>query len=1547
MDIQMDIQMPAGLRPLAYLAGSAWPADASESGMDRIAAAWYQTAAGFSALIPELKRVCAATQNVLGGHTAQAAHNQFGLLFAGEFAMDKLVAAQCGLGDLARQDATELQALKLNIILTLLVTAALIAWDEINAPATGGSSLADIPVAKQTAAEAIRELESQVADGLEAALAEALPKTTVSRLTARGEQAGAAAVLQLGNSAASALVTGLVQEGGVEGIQGVEGRGGFNLGRIFKTAELMAVGAGVGGPVGGLVGEVAGDLPHVVNRVVAGAAAAEASVAVPTVADGGPVDPAILGLGILGAAHSAVGGANHGGSQGHAESGGPPADTTPHRAAGFDTARGGESASGQASTARNGTASGMDSTTKGVVPAAQSATAPGTPAVPAGRDRVGGPPSNTSPNPGDRSTRLAEGSTAASANRTDAADREGRSATAPTPGPAAAGADGIRPDGAPVAERGPAADNLPRALAAEVHADHLPAGAQAAHSPITRLESSNREGILDPSITSPPAVDIQPVTDTANPTRADPTTDQHAALADSPTAGDSPTGPPATPAGGTSDTVGDGARNRRGEPGDFGGDGSHRGGAGGGGGDGGTRSGEDGGDDFARAQRTHCAEDPTVGQADASNADTVVRFSEVRLPGQPEFEAPCESANYEFEKELTDAARGAIEAAGGRALNSRVGLVGGEHPRVVIVDWEGSDHDAALTTTLDQFPELAAALTERGAHIQYLSGRVDPHAKIQLSEIDSPEVRSATIESGWWQGAEVMYWRDSEGYWCPVPRNVPLDRIPPAHTGSGLTASHPLRQQYHGEDDWNIPRFRRRHNLSAAELEATRVFVGPDGRLYRAADGTPFHVGDSAMAMFVMDRSANLYALDPFSTEIFERLHHSSFFAGAPVAAAGEIRALYGRLLVMADRNGHYWATANANDLGLQLLCNRDGLVLADGFLRFDHHTVVRESTLTDDLDLGRHLIDGTSLPGVKHPRGGVDESAAAREDHQPHDANTTTHRRNDPDRGLDNPAAKPGSDHPNNPESQRQNQAGEDHPAPDHTGSDVQKPRDEDRPVGDSQRVVDGGPSKDVGVIKAGHGDSDPGHGEPESRNGGGNGSDGPDMPGPGAAGGDDLAGGDAWPRRILVYCDRWGRNNGMETLNMDLCRGWADAGREVYVRVRREAEAAVPPGVTVIGPRNGKPAGLADLPESVDLVIGHGHDGGMAAVAAVEHRYPDAKSIHLLHLLPMAWYTLAKTPHIGRARLAADIYIARHVDLVSGVGEVLTAEALASSSMGGRASVLELPPMLTMAEQPPLPSPDAPERVLLFGRTDDPLKGAEEAARIVSQRRSRGHDTRLVTVGGDPQTLRQARGRLAALVGEPDAVEVLPRTSNPEELKAIIRSATLVIMPSRIESFGLVATEAIEHGVPVMMPSSSGAGRFLTGLSGYREAAERFNLVEQHFGAPPSVDAWIERLDAVLDDLPAAWANARQLQERLASFTPQHSAEHLVNAARNARSDPPLQGTPARARVKAIGWGVSVYPYGDEAGDHDLILAVADAMETDPKVKAAIAGIAPVNFV
>ncbi|MEV4124616.1 hypothetical protein [Nocardia sp. NPDC049707] len=391
---------------------------------------------------------------------------------------------------------------------------------------------------------------------------------------------------------------------------------------------------------------------------------------------------------------------------------------------------------------------------------------------------------------------------------------------------------------------------------------------------------------------------------------------------------------------------------------------------------------------------------------------------QIRLPGLSETVLAWKSPNYEFEGALDAVARTAIEAAGGRALTDRVGLVDDVAPRVLIADWEGADHDAALTAALDQFPELAAALTQPGARIQYLSGRVDPYDNILLSDIDSPELVSAAIESGPWQGIELTYWQDTEGYWCPVPQNVPLDRIPPARTGSDLSSSHPLRADYRGENNESLPIFRRVHYMSEAQREATRVFVGPDGRLYRAVDGTPFHAArtngnraQAGWAMFVMDSSANLYA---DTSEIPGILHHSSFLAGAPVSAAGSLKVPHGRMVAMDDQNGHHWANAESNDHGLRQL-RAQGLVTADGFQQYDHKIQVRESTLpepeagqetdaaeartSDDLDLPESSTEQQPdrTTGAWHPHLPGSEHAA---DPAAYPGQLITHVEDNPDSG-------------------------------------------------------------------------------------------------------------------------------------------------------------------------------------------------------------------------------------------------------------------------------------------------------------------------------------------------------------------------------------------------------------------------------------------------------------------------------------------------------------------------------------------------------------------
>lgn len=76
------------------------------------------------------------------------------------------------------------------------------------------------------------------------------------------------------------------------------------------------------------------------------------------------------------------------------------------------------------------------------------------------------------------------------------------------------------------------------------------------------------------------------------------------------------------------------------------------------------------------------------------------------------------------------------------------------------------------------------------------------------------------------------------------------------------------------------------------------------GMLFDTADGRSAHNVDSdGRAIFVMDEHGNLYA------SLEQRLgyfHHSSFFGGNPVAAAGELIVKDGRIELVTDHSGHY-----------------------------------------------------------------------------------------------------------------------------------------------------------------------------------------------------------------------------------------------------------------------------------------------------------------------------------------------------------------------------------------------------------------------------------------------------------------------------------------------------------------------------------------------------------------------------------------------------------------------------------------------------------------
>lgn len=115
------------------------------------------------------------------------------------------------------------------------------------------------------------------------------------------------------------------------------------------------------------------------------------------------------------------------------------------------------------------------------------------------------------------------------------------------------------------------------------------------------------------------------------------------------------------------------------------------------------------------------------------------------------------------------------------------------------------------------------------------------------------------------------------------------------------------------------------------------------------------------------------------------------------------------------------------------------------------------------------------------------------------------------------------------------------------------------------------------------------------------------------------------------------------------------------------------------------------------------------------------------------------------------------------------------------------------------------AGRRVLLFVGRIQPLKGLDLAVRALAEI----DDAVLWAVGGPsgadgPQELERVR-RLAAELGVAERVLILPPRPH-HELVDYYRAADVCLVPSRTESFGLVALEAAACGTPVVAASVGG---------------------------------------------------------------------------------------------------------------------------------------------
>jgi glycosyltransferase involved in cell wall biosynthesis len=375
--------------------------------------------------------------------------------------------------------------------------------------------------------------------------------------------------------------------------------------------------------------------------------------------------------------------------------------------------------------------------------------------------------------------------------------------------------------------------------------------------------------------------------------------------------------------------------------------------------------------------------------------------------------------------------------------------------------------------------------------------------------------------------------------------------------------------------------------------------------------------------------------------------------------------------------------------------------------------------------------------------------------------------------------------------------------------------------------------------------------------------------------------------PKRILVVATEWSSaHGGLSTLNRRLCLALAAAGAEVYCLVlspseqdRREAEAG---GVQLINaPRlfgSSEQVALSRrprLPDAAvpDLIIGHGRITGRPAAVIAHDHFASVPRLHIIHMAPdeTEWLKLDRQDDIGltaEQRMKEERALLCPPAISAGIGprlhDLVQAE-LAAFPPAAEAVRID-PGFDAGSAVPRTPPRGRPVRVLIVGRMEDQiLKGLDVAARgIAAAIDLLGYDAsrvELVVRGvpvGESSSVRDAVHRWSGK----RSLRVTPRsyTVDSEELEQDLLRATLVLMPSRAEGFGLVGVEAIVAGTPVLVSQLSGLGELLRDVLPADEAGRLVIPVEDD---ERDAGRWGAAIAAVLGDPSSAFANAERVRK------------------------------------------------------------------------------------
>ncbi|MFC8371969.1 glycosyltransferase [Streptomyces sp. NPDC057239] len=380
------------------------------------------------------------------------------------------------------------------------------------------------------------------------------------------------------------------------------------------------------------------------------------------------------------------------------------------------------------------------------------------------------------------------------------------------------------------------------------------------------------------------------------------------------------------------------------------------------------------------------------------------------------------------------------------------------------------------------------------------------------------------------------------------------------------------------------------------------------------------------------------------------------------------------------------------------------------------------------------------------------------------------------------------------------------------------------------------------------------------------------------------------------LVIATEWASaHGGLSSFNREFCLALARARVRVLCLVvsatDAEVEEAKAAGVTLLRPR---PVAWADeltslvrplqLPQGVlpDLVIGHGRITGVAAQMQAGHfREAKPRKLHFVHMDPdeTEWHKLDRKNDVMESadtRKRIEVSLGRDADRAAAVGPRLHGLFLGHFSRRTDTEPLRFDPGFDLADPRPRKVPDGtPLTVLLMGRTEDwHLKGLDLAAAACGRVAKWRHEARkraieLVVRGVPTEDSAAQIRRLAEWAANP-RLRIVPRpyTTEAEHLKDDLTRASLLIMPSRAEGFGLVGQEAIVEGTPVLVSEASGLGELLRQVLGDERAASW--VVPMSGDYATDVDAWARGIDTMLTESKDRFMAAEALRVDLAQRLP-----------------------------------------------------------------------------